>query len=100
MLGATVYMMMTGIPPPRTSHYDWQISRMNDKGFSQGIREVVSQMLQPHPNDRPTALELVNIIEHLWGGWRATTDEGAQYVDINDELVERAARGVGGELDF
>jgi serine/threonine protein kinase len=59
-LGAVLYMMMTGIPPPRFYDFGWQISRMNDKGFSSRLREIVGAMLDPKPSWRPNAWELVS----------------------------------------
>jgi serine/threonine protein kinase len=97
-LGATVYAMMTGMPPPRFYDHDWQISRMNDKGFSKGIRDIVSHMLKQHPNQRPHTKDLVNRVDDAWDGWRATTEEGAHYVDVLDKVVERRVLGVGGAL--
>lgn len=84
---------MTGIPPPRIYNYDWQVSRMSDKGFSKGIRDIVADMLRPHPNDRPHAIHLVNAIDDSWEGWRATTQDGAHLVDVRDKLAQRALGG-------
>ena len=97
-LGATVYTMMTGMPPPRLYNYEWQISRMTDKGFSQPIREIVADMLRPHPNDRIQTLVLVNRVNDAWEGWRATTEEGAHFVDVIDKVVLRSVVGAGGRL--
>lgn len=71
-LGATVYTMMTGIPPPppRSCDYDWQICRMNDRGFSKGIRDVVAEMLSLNPGDRMGAMELVERVEEGWEVWK------------------------------
>jgi serine/threonine protein kinase len=97
-LGATIYTMMTGIPPPRFYDYDWQISRMNDKNFSQGLRDIVASMLKPHPGERPRIMEIVNEADDQFAKWRATTKEGAYYVDITDKCSEKAAIGLGGGL--
>ncbi len=97
-LGATVYTMMTGMPPPRLYNYEWQISRMNDKGFSEAIRDIVAEMLRPHPNDRMQTKGLVNQVDDAWEGWRATTEEGAHYVDVLDKVVLRSALGTSGAL--
>lgn len=94
-LGATLYCMMTGIPPPRYYDYAWQVSRLNDGGFSAGLRELVALMLRPHPADRPGAVELVNRADDAFARWRATTEEGAYYVDVDDRLAERARLGLG-----
>ncbi|KAF8858436.1 kinase-like protein [Acephala macrosclerotiorum] len=92
-LGATLYTMMTGIPPPRFYAHNWQISRLTDKGFSPGLREIVGKMLKPHPADRPTALDLVNKIDIEWRRWRSETVEGRRVVDADDSLVLRRALG-------
>ncbi|RDL37150.1 uncharacterized protein BP5553_04583 [Venustampulla echinocandica] len=86
-LGAVLYVMMTGIPPPILYTYDWQISRMNDKDFSHYIRNVVGDMLKTQPGERPTALELVNRVEEKWTEWRTGTEEGRQFVDASDVRV-------------
>ncbi|PBP24989.1 putative protein kinase [Diplocarpon rosae] len=93
-LGATIYTMMTGIPPPRHYDYAWQVSRMNDAGYSQILRDIVGDMLKHHPADRPTTVGLVNRVDDQWRRWRATTKEGAHVVDISDKDVRRAALGV------
>jgi len=90
--------MMTGMPPPRFYNYEWQISRMNDKGFSDSIRHIVAEMLRPHPDDRLQTKDLVNQVDDAWEGWRATTDEGAYYVDVVDKAVLRSALGTGESL--
>lgn len=90
--------MMTGIPPPRFYNYDWQISRMADKGFSEGIRNIVAEMLRSRPNDRLQTEDLVNKVDDAWEDWRATTEEGAHYVDVLDKQVLRSALGTGGAL--
>jgi serine/threonine protein kinase len=97
-LGATVYTMMTGMPPPRFYNYEWQISRMNDKGFSEALRDIVAEMLRPHPKDRMQTKDLVNQVDDAWEGWRATTEEGAHYVDVLDKVVLRSALGTSGAL--
>lgn len=71
---------------------------MNDKGFSKGLRDIVAHMLEPHPNDRPHTKTLVNRVDDTWQGWRATTEEGAYYVDVLDKLAERAALGTSGAV--
>lgn len=58
--------MMTGMPPPRYYNYNWQISRMNDKGFSKDLRDIVAKMLDPVIGKRPDALDLVGMIEAKW----------------------------------
>jgi hypothetical protein len=90
--------MMTGTPPPRLYEYNWQVSRMYDKEFSESICEIISKMLQPHPADRMTGIKLVNWIDDKWAGWRATTKEGAYLVDVLDKVAERSAFGKGGSL--
>jgi serine/threonine protein kinase len=97
-LGAVVYTMMTGMPPPHFYNYEWQISRMNDKGFGKGIQDIVARMLEPHPKNRIHTKDLVNRVDDGWEGRRATTEEGAHYVDVLDEKVERAALGTGGSI--
>lgn len=62
---------------------------MNDKGFSKGIRDVVGNMLRLHPNDRTSSIDLVQVVDDEWARWRATTREGAEYVDVLDEILER-----------
>lgn len=86
-LGAVIYMMMTGIPPPRVYSWEWQVSRLNDKGFSAGLRDIVADMLKMHPSDRPGTLVLVDRVEDAWKRWRVETREGRMYVDIRDEEV-------------
>ncbi|KAL5328653.1 hypothetical protein ACEPPN_002155 [Leptodophora sp. 'Broadleaf-Isolate-01'] len=93
-LGATIYAMMTGIPPPRLYEYSWQISRMNDGGYSQELREIIGSMIKMHPADRPTAIALVNRADDQWKKWRATSKEGAQVVDILDRVIEMKALGI------
>jgi predicted phosphohydrolase len=88
--------MMTGIPPPRSYDYRWQISRLNDKGFSQGIREIVARMLDPSMAMRPDALQLVDEVEKGWRVWRASTVEGQAYIDVRDKLVRREYESMRG----
>jgi serine/threonine protein kinase len=83
-LGAVIYMMMTGMPPPRMYDYAWQISRMNDKGFSPWLRDTVAAMLDPKIRNRPDILEVVSKAEEGWRAWRANTKEGREYVDARD----------------
>ena len=45
-LGATVFTMMTGIPPPQQFEYQWAMSRMSDKPFTSGLKNLVSAMLK------------------------------------------------------
>ena len=71
-LGAVVYTMMTGIPPPRYYEYNWQISRMTDKGFSRPLREIVAAMLNPEVGKRPNSLRLIDRAEE---GWRVVSLE-------------------------
>jgi len=97
-LGATLYTMMAGIPPPRHYDYNWQISRLNDKGFSQPLREIVAAMLKPHPADRPTSLDLVNKVSVEWKRWRSDTVEGRRFVDVDDKLVLKRNLGPGAGL--
>ncbi|CAL3972131.1 hypothetical protein PZA11_005323 [Diplocarpon coronariae] len=93
-LGATIYTMMTGIPPARHYDYNWQVSRMNDGGYSQILRDIVGDMLKQHPADRPDSIGLVNRVDDQWKRWRATTREGAHVVDIGDDAVKRTALGL------
>lgn len=83
---------MTGIPPPRYYEYNWQISRMNDKGFSQGLREIVASMLNHKMSKRPDTLTLVQMVEEEWRMWRAITREGQAYVDVRDEYLREEYR--------
>ena len=83
-LGAVVYMMMTGIPPPRVYDYAWQISRMTDKGFSPWLRNIVGEMLDPARGNRPDALRLVAWADRGWEAWRANTEEDKKYVDVRN----------------
>ncbi|PVH86502.1 hypothetical protein DL98DRAFT_510558 [Cadophora sp. DSE1049] len=93
-LGATIYTMMTGIPPPRLYEYSWQVSRLNDVGYSQELRDIVGDMIKVHPADRPNAIALVNKVDDQWRKWRANSKEGAQVVDILDRQIEFQALGV------
>jgi serine/threonine protein kinase len=96
-LGAVLYFMMTGIPPPRLFEYPWQISRLNDKAFSPQLRELVAAMLNPQMERRPTARDLIGQAQDGWRSWRATTREGQEYVDGADKLlgekIEMGKRG-------
>lgn len=85
--------MMTGMPPPRYFEYNWQISRMNDKGFSEGLRDIVATMLDHNMNKRPDTLSLVQKVDEGWRLWRATTREGQNYVDIRDEYLGQIYEG-------
>jgi hypothetical protein len=71
---------------------------MNDKGFSEGIREIVGKMLKPHPRDRPTALQLVDRVDDEWRRWRSTTREGREFVDVEDKGLEARIGGFGAGL--
>ncbi|KAK0112571.1 hypothetical protein ONS96_001806 [Cadophora gregata f. sp. sojae] len=93
-LGSTIYTMMTGIPPPRLYEYSWQISRMNDRGYSQELRDIIRDMIKIHPADRPDAILLVNRVDDQWKKWRASSKEGAQVVDILDRQIELQALGI------
>ena len=98
MLGATIYTMMTGIPPPRDLEYDWNVSRMNDKGFSEGLRDIVGDMLKMHPGDRPGGVDLVKRVEDEWKRWRAMTVEGQRCVEVMDKVLLNKQLGSGGGL--
>jgi hypothetical protein len=98
MLGATIYTMMTGIPPPRDLGYDWNVSRMNDKEFSKGLRDIVGDMLKVHPGDRPGGVDLVKRVEDEWKRWRAMTVEGQRCVDVMDKVLLNKQLGSGGGL--
>jgi hypothetical protein len=91
--------MMTGIPPPRFYDYAWKISRLNDKGFSPYLREIVAAMQDPRMWGRPNALELVGRAEEGWRAWRANMTEGSEYVDVRDKelenVIERGSHGLG-----
>ena len=86
--------MMTGIPPPRLYEHSWQISRLNDGGYSQELRDIVGDMIKTHPSDRPDTITLVNDVDDQWKKWRATTKAGASVVDILDKEIELKAMGV------
>ena len=68
---------------------------MNDKGFSQPLREIIESMLRPHPTDRPTVVDLVNTVNYQWKKWRADTPEGRQFVDVADKIVLQRSIGMG-----
>ena len=76
--------------------------RMNDRGFSQYLREIVSVMLDPQRRGRPHALELVGRREEGWRAWRVNTREGAEYVDVRDKelqnVIERGGVGAIAQL--
>lgn len=104
-LGATVFTMMTGIPPPQQFEYQWAMSRMSDKPFTSGLKNLVSAMLKVRSTDRPTTAQLVGRIEQGWEEWRAT-DDAIGYVDWKDrsrgrevnlqgEVEEKARMGWG-----
>ncbi|KAI9640603.1 hypothetical protein NHQ30_010902 [Ciborinia camelliae] len=82
-LGATVYTMMTGIPPPQQFDYKWVVSRMSDKPYTAGLKQIVSDMLKFRSQDRPTTAQLVGRIEQGWEEWRET-DDAIGYVDWKD----------------
>ena len=92
-LGAVVYTMMTGIPPPRYYEYAWHISRMADKGFSKGIRDIVANMLDHDKEKRPDALKLLSMAEEGWRHWRTSTKDGREYVDVRDEYMTQVYQG-------
>ena len=56
-------MMMTGMPPPRTYTYEWNISRMTDKGFSQELRDIVAAMLRDESGERISAVGVCERVE-------------------------------------
>lgn len=78
---------MTGVPPPRYYDFNWQISRMNDKGFSKDLRDIVETMLEHKMWRRPDTASLVSMVEERWRHWRASTAEGQEYVDVGDEFL-------------
>lgn len=88
------------MPPPRIYSYDWQISRMNDKGYSQGLRDIIADMLRPDPADRPPCLDLVTTVDDEWRRWRAETREGQEYVDVGDQDIARRVFGSSRGLFF
>jgi serine/threonine protein kinase len=88
-VGAVIYTMMTGMPPPRHYNYVWQISRMNDKGFTKGLRDIVAKMIHPVIGKRPDTLSLVGLVEIEWRSWRGNTAEGRAYIDGGDERLRR-----------
>lgn len=83
-LGATIYAMMSGVPPFRHHEYIWSTSRMNDKEFSTEIRKIVAAMLEPSRRDRPDAFELVSREDDSFKFWRAKSKDAMEYVDIDD----------------
>jgi hypothetical protein len=58
---------------------------MTDKGFTQGLREIVADMMNPDIGSRPDAMRLVDKVEDGWRAWRANTKEGREYVDVRDQ---------------
>ncbi|QSZ36185.1 hypothetical protein DSL72_007310 [Monilinia vaccinii-corymbosi] len=82
-LGATVYTMMTGIPPPQQLDFKVVVSRMSDRSYTRALREIVSDMLSFRSQDRPTTAQLVGRIEKGWEDWRETRD-AVGYVDWRD----------------
>ncbi|RDW75293.1 hypothetical protein BP6252_06435 [Coleophoma cylindrospora] len=88
-LGAVIFCMMTGIPPPRHWSYHWNISRMNDRGYSQGIREIISDMLKEKESERPDILTLFPRIHVEMCRWRAFTLDGNRYWDVRDDDIEK-----------
>ncbi|KAG9239156.1 kinase-like domain-containing protein [Amylocarpus encephaloides] len=95
-LGAVIYHMMTGMTPPRQYEHNWQISRMNDKGFSDFLRPIVGDMLKRNPEQRPGGVELLERIEEGWRAWRGNTKEGLEFVDKDDEKWFREDGVYGG----
>ena len=91
-LGAVVYCMMTGIPPPRTYDYNWQISRMTDKGFSLGLRQIMQDMLSTNPRERPITVRLVERVEEGWRDWRVDSQEGRECVDLDEQQINKKSR--------
>jgi hypothetical protein len=85
--------MMTGIPPPRYFDFNWQISRMNDKGFSKDLRDIVEMMLEHKMRRRPDTMSLVDRAEDGWRHWRTSTREGQEYVDAADEFLGNVYSG-------
>ncbi|RAL62679.1 hypothetical protein DID88_004522 [Monilinia fructigena] len=82
-LGATVYTMMTGIPPPQQFDFKEVVSRMSDKNYTSPLREIVTDMLSFRSSARPTTAQLVGRIEQGWEDWRETKDANG-YVDWRD----------------
>ncbi|TAQ86981.1 hypothetical protein B7494_g4684 [Chlorociboria aeruginascens] len=98
-LGAVLYNMMTGIPPPRVYDYQWNISRMNDKGFSLGLRQIVQDMLTEDPALRPNAISVIERTDAAWREWRGNNAEGAQVRDVRDrEVMDKLVGGRGAPL--
>jgi cytochrome oxidase assembly protein ShyY1 len=85
--------MMTGIPPPRYFDYNWQVSRLHDKGFSKSLCDLVAMMLNHSMARRPDSLTLVNMAEDGWRYWRANTQEGGEYVDVKDDFLINKMKG-------
>lgn len=83
-LGAVVYTMMTGIPPAQQFDYKWVMSRMSDKPYTRGLKEIVASMLQPRSGDRPTTAQLTGRMYTAWLAWRET-DDAIGYVHWRDK---------------
>lgn len=82
-----MYAMMTGNPPSRHHSHIWNISRMNGKDFSAGLREIVGDMLEDEPQKRPDAFRLVDKVDEGYRRWRVTTQEGLEFVAVEDEVL-------------
>ena len=90
-LGAVIYTMMTGIPPPRQFDYHWQISRMSDKGYTSGLKEIVGDMLKTKSGERPTTAQVVGRVNEGWEKWR-DTDDARGFVDWKDRSRGREVK--------
>lgn len=66
---------------------------MNDKGFSQPLRELVARMLEPDAASRPDALTLIGDAQEGCRKWRVNTIEGKVYVDLKDKYVRAEYEG-------
>lgn len=80
--------MMTGTPPPRYCSYEMQMSRIDQKIFSQEIRSIIGNLLSEDPQKRLKGINLVGKIDPRWAVWRAFTKEGNKYVDIWDDEID------------